>query len=65
MDQFQQEAQRLTAGRRRGSLPFPEALRAFAVRRKFFEAGKYSPACKSAFVSLARQHVPSFDFPLK
>ena len=30
--QFHQEAQRLKAGRRSGSLPFPEALRAFAVR---------------------------------
>lgn len=32
LEQFQQEAQRLKAGRRSGSLPFPEALRAFAVR---------------------------------
>ena len=32
MEQFRQEAQRLKAGRRSGSLPFPEALRAFAVR---------------------------------
>jgi transposase len=32
LEQFQQEAQRLKAGRKGGSLPFPEALRAFAVR---------------------------------
>lgn len=32
LEQFHQEAQRLKAGRRSGSLPFPEALRAFAVR---------------------------------
>jgi len=32
LEQFRQEAQRLKAGRRRGSLPFPETLRAFAVR---------------------------------
>ncbi|AKF87012.1 hypothetical protein MFUL124B02_36365 [Myxococcus fulvus 124B02] len=32
LEQFRQEAQRLKAGRRSGSLPFPEALRAFAVR---------------------------------
>jgi transposase len=32
LEQFQQEVQRLKAGRRGGSLPFPAALRAFAVR---------------------------------
>ena len=32
LEQFQQEAQRLRAGRNGGALPFPEALRAFAVR---------------------------------
>lgn len=32
LEQFQQEVQRLKAGRKGGSLPFPEALRAFAVR---------------------------------
>ncbi|MDY7228264.1 transposase [Hyalangium rubrum] len=32
LEQFRQEAQRLKAGRRSGSLPFPEALRVFAVR---------------------------------
>ena len=32
LEQFRQEAQRRKAGRRSGSLPFPEALRAFAVR---------------------------------
>nr|BDT31829.1 transposase [Myxococcus sp. MH1] len=32
LEQFRQEAQRLKAGRRSGSLSFPEALRAFAVR---------------------------------
>jgi hypothetical protein len=32
LEQFQQEAQRLKAGWRSGSLPFPEVLRAFAVR---------------------------------
>ncbi|MFP2906326.1 hypothetical protein ACLESD_14930 [Pyxidicoccus sp. 3LFB2] len=32
LEQFRQEAQRLKAGRRSGSLPFPETLRAFAVR---------------------------------
>ena len=32
LEQFQQEAQRLRAGRNGGALPFPAALRAFAVR---------------------------------
>jgi hypothetical protein len=32
LEQFRQEAQRLKAGRRSGSLPFPETLHAFAVR---------------------------------
>jgi transposase len=32
LEQFRQEAQRLKAGRQGGSLPFPQALRAFAVR---------------------------------
>lgn len=32
LEQFQQEVQRLRMGRRGGSGPFPEALRAFAVR---------------------------------
>lgn len=32
LEQFRQEAQRLKAGRQGGSLPFPETLRAFAVR---------------------------------
>ena len=32
LEQFQQEAQRLKSGRKGGALPFPEALRAFAVR---------------------------------
>ena len=31
LEQFQQEAQRLKQGRKGGALPFPEALRAFAV----------------------------------
>lgn len=32
VEQFRQEAQRLRGGRRGGALPFPEVLRAFAVR---------------------------------
>jgi hypothetical protein len=32
LEQFRQEAQRLRAGRAKGSAPFPEPLRAFAVR---------------------------------
>ena len=32
LEQFQQEAQRLKEGRKGGALPFPEALRVFAVR---------------------------------
>jgi transposase len=32
LEQFRQEAQRLKAGRRSGSLPFTQTLRAFAVR---------------------------------
>jgi len=32
VEQFRQEAQRLRGGRKGGALPFPEALRAFAVR---------------------------------
>jgi transposase len=41
LEQFQQEAQRLKAGRQGGSLPFPEELRAFAVRyaEQSLEAG--------------------------
>ncbi len=32
LDQFRQEVARLRAVRQRGSLPYPEALRVFAVR---------------------------------
>ena len=32
LEQFRQEVERLRAGRKRGSLPYPEVLRAFAVR---------------------------------
>ncbi|ATB32117.1 transposase [Melittangium boletus] len=32
LEQFRQEAQRLRAGRAKGSGPFPEPMRAFAVR---------------------------------
>ena len=32
LEQFRQEVERLRAGRKRGSGPFPEPLRAFAVR---------------------------------
>jgi len=32
LEQFRQEAQRLRAGRQGGALPFPQALRSFAVR---------------------------------
>ena len=32
LEQFRQEVERLSAGRQRGSSPYPEALRAFAVR---------------------------------
>jgi len=32
LEQFQQEVERLRAGRKGGSGPFPEPLRAFAVR---------------------------------
>jgi hypothetical protein len=32
LEQFRQEVQRLKAGRRSGSLPFPEALRGTAKR---------------------------------
>ncbi len=32
LEQFRQEVERLRAGRQKGSLPYPEALRAFAVR---------------------------------
>ena len=32
LEQFRQEVQRLRAGRAKGSAPFPEPLRAFAVR---------------------------------
>jgi len=32
LEQFRQEVERLRAGRQRGSLPYPDALRAFAVR---------------------------------
>jgi transposase len=41
LEQFQQEAKRLKQGRKGGALPFPEALRAFAVRyaEQTMEAG--------------------------
>jgi transposase len=41
LEQFREEVRRLRAGRRSGSLPFPEALRAFAVRyvEQALEAG--------------------------
>ncbi len=32
LEQFRQEVQRLRAGRQAGSRPFPEAMKAFAVR---------------------------------
>ncbi len=32
LEQFRQEVERLRAGRQKGSLPYPETLRAFAVR---------------------------------
>jgi transposase len=32
LEQFRQEVERLRAGRQRGSLPYPETLRVFAVR---------------------------------
>jgi transposase len=32
LEQFRQEVERLRAGRQKGSLPYPEMLRAFAVR---------------------------------
>jgi len=32
LEQFRQEVERLRAGRQRGGLPYPEAMRAFAVR---------------------------------
>lgn len=31
LEQFRQEVERLRVGRQRGSLPYPEALRAFAL----------------------------------
>jgi len=32
LEQFRQEVERLKAGRQRSGLPYPEAMRAFAVR---------------------------------
>jgi len=32
LEQFRQEVERLRVGRQRGSLPYPQTLRAFAVR---------------------------------
>ena len=54
LEQFRQEAQRLKAGRRSGSLPFPEALRAFAVRyaeHTVAEGGTVTDAAKRLGVS--------------
>jgi transposase-like protein len=54
LEQFRQEAQRLKAGRRSGSLPFPEALRAFAVRyaeHTVAEGGTVTDAAKKLGVS--------------
>jgi transposase len=59
LEQFRQEAQRLKAGRRSGSLPFPEALRAFAVRyaEHTLEAGA-RPCLMDACAPIGRGPVP-------
>jgi len=54
LEQFQQEVERLKAGRKKGALPYPEALRAFAVRyveHTVGAGGTMSQAAKSLGVS--------------
>ncbi len=58
LEQFRQEAQRLKAGRRSGSLPFPEALRAFAVR--YAEHTVAAVARRSARLRALARHGSAF-----
>ncbi|SEU38675.1 transposase, partial [Stigmatella erecta] len=54
LEQFRQEVERLNAGRKKGALPYPEALRAFAVRyveHTVGTGGTMSQAAKSLGVS--------------
>lgn len=54
LEQFRQEVERLRAGRQRGSLPYPEALRAFAVRyvsHALESGGTFAAAAKALGVS--------------
>ena len=54
LEQFRQEVERLRAGRQRGSLPYPEVLRAFAVRyvgHALETGGTFAGAAKALGVS--------------
>ncbi len=54
LEQFRQEVERLRAGRQRGGLPYPEAMRAFAVRyltQALEEGGTFAGAAKALGVS--------------
>jgi DNA-binding transcriptional regulator YdaS (Cro superfamily) len=54
LEQFRQEVERLRAGRQRGSLPYPETLRAFAVRyvaHALETGGTFAGAAKALGVS--------------
>ena len=54
LEQFRQEVGRLRAGRQRGSLPYPETLRAFAVRyvaHTLEAGGTFAGAAKALGVS--------------
>ncbi|MFP2929292.1 hypothetical protein ACLESO_29640 [Pyxidicoccus sp. 3LG] len=54
LEQFRQEVARLRAGRQRGSLPYPEALREFAVRyvaHALETGGTFAVAAKALGVS--------------
>ena len=54
LEQFRQEVERLRAGRQRGSLPYPQTLRAFAVRyvaHTLETGGTFAGAAKALGVS--------------
>jgi transposase-like protein len=54
LEQFRQEVERLRAGRQRGGLPYPETLRAFAVRyvaQALETGGTFAGAAKALGVS--------------
>ena len=54
LEQFRQEVERLRAGRQRGGMPYPEAMRAFAVgylTQALEAGGTFAEAAKALGVS--------------